>query len=82
MGSINSIFSIWPDLGEMASALGQKPDTVYRWKRSGRIPETAWMQVISAAAHRERLLTIKDLYEANRPARQRGKPAHKNGTTA
>lgn len=78
MQALQDIFAIWPDLDQMASAIGQKKDTVYRWMKSGRIPETHWTRIIEAAALRETLVTIADLYRVNRVAKQRGYPAHKN----
>lgn len=77
MQALNDIFAIWPSLSCMAEEIGQKPDTVYRWQRSGRIPEGHWPIVIEKAARREHLLTMTDLHAANRPAKQRGRPAHK-----
>lgn len=79
MQAIDDIFELWPDLTAFAAAVGQKRDTVYRWQRSGRIPDTAWDDVIAAAKKLGKKLTVEQLHSANRPSRQRGAPAHKNG---
>lgn len=77
MQALQDIFGIWPDLSSMATAIGQKPDTVYRWSKKGRIPEDSWQSVIDAAVVRGRQLTASDLLAANKPPKLRGRPAHK-----
>jgi len=78
MQALREIFAIWPDMATMAAEIDQKVDTIYHWRRAGRIPEGHWPVVIEKAARRERLITMADLHAANRPAKQRGHPAHKN----
>lgn len=77
MQALHDIFAIWTDLRSMATALNEKKDTVYRWHRRGRIPDTAWQRVIKAAEVRGRQLTVADLHAANRPAKPRGRANHK-----
>lgn len=76
--AIGDIFQIWPDTAAFATAIGQKIDTVYKWKRSGRIPDTAWDAIIVAAGEQGTVLTIAEIHAANRPALQRGRPAHRS----
>jgi len=77
MQALDDIFSIWTSISSLATALNEKEDTVYRWKKRRRIPEDAWQPVIDAAALRGKTLTIADMHAANRPPKRRGKPAHK-----
>jgi hypothetical protein len=77
MQAIQDIFGIWPTLVDMATAIGAKPDTVYRWQKKGRIPEDSWQAVIDAAVVRGQPLTAGDLLAVNTPPKLRGRPAHK-----
>jgi hypothetical protein len=87
MQALHDIFSIWdpnPAAPEptkaaraLAAALNEKQDTVYRWLRRKRIPDTAWQSIIDAAIVRGKVLTIADLHAANRPAKPRGRATHK-----
>jgi hypothetical protein len=77
MQQLQDIFAIWPSISAMADDLDEKPDTVFRWKKRGRIPETAWAKVIEKAAKREQLVTASQLLRFNAPMGQRGQPAHK-----
>lgn len=64
----------------MAEGVGEKRDTVYRWLRAGRIPESSWSSVIDAAAARGIEVDTDTLLRLNRPAKRRGrKPAGCNG---
>lgn len=77
MQTRGDIFGIWATDAAMAHDLKQLPDTVYRWRKRGRIPEEQWDAVIEAAARCGRHLTATDILAANTPAKQRGRPAHK-----
>lgn len=70
MQAISDIFAIWPSTKEMADDLGQKYDTVLRWKLRKRIPSTAWPTIIEKAAARETLVTAAQLLAANAPRRR------------
>lgn len=61
MDEIQDIFNIWPSIEEMASDLGELPDTVYRWRKKGRIPAHVWPELIEKAATREHLVTAAQL---------------------
>ncbi len=58
---------------EMAAAVGEKRDTVYRWLKAGRIPETSWEPVIDAAARRGVEIDAATLIRLNRPSKRRGR---------
>lgn len=73
MQVIQDIFGIWPSLRQMAGDIGEIEDTVYRWKRSGRIPERVWPLVIEKAAKRETLVTAAQLMSLNRQPKRRGR---------
>jgi hypothetical protein len=66
------IFNIWPSLDEMATSLGEKRDTVYRWQLRRRIPDDAWQAVIDAAAAKGRALSAAELLAFNKPTKRRG----------
>lgn len=74
MQVIQDIFGIWPSLGQMANDIGELQDTVYRWKKRGRIPEEAWPRVIEKAARYEKLITPSLLMNLNGPVGRRGRP--------
>lgn len=74
MQAIDDVFAIWPSLSEMADDLGQRFDTVYRWKRAGRIPQEHWERVIERAATREKLVTASMLLSLSEPFKRRGRP--------
>jgi hypothetical protein len=87
MHSVADIFQIFgADSGAvttLAGAIKEKVDTVYRWSRRGRIPETAWESIIRAAESRGAKLTASDILSANKPARRRGrKPRGRSGKVA
>ena len=74
MQGIQDIFGIWPSITVMALELDQLPDTVYRWKARGRIPENVWPAVIEKAAKRETLVTASQLMQFNGEIKTRGRP--------
>lgn len=74
MQAIHDIFEIWPSLGQMATEIGELEDTVYRWRKRGRIPEEAWPRVIEKAAKHEKLVTAQQLMSLNGPVGRRGRP--------
>lgn len=81
MQALSDIFDVFGSprdaVRHLAEAIGEKVDTVYRWRRSGRIPERSWTAVIAAVGAKGRELTATDLLAANRTPKQRGRPAHK-----
>ncbi len=62
---------------ELAQAVGEKRDTVYRWLRSGRIPETSWPAVITATGRQGVQISADTLLAINKPAGKRGRPSKK-----
>ena len=73
MQEIGDIFEIWESITEMADDINQLPDTVYRWKVRGRIPEDMWPRVIGAAAMRKKTVTAQMLLRLNAPIKRRGR---------
>lgn len=73
MQALQDIFSIWDGHKGLATALNEKQDTVYRWKRRKRIPDSAWARIIEAAAAKGQVVTVADLHAANRPRAARGR---------
>lgn len=74
MQELHDIFAIWTSIKAMADDLGELEDTVYRWKKRGRIPEDAWPTVIEKAARREVLVTAQMLMKFNAVPKKRGRP--------
>jgi hypothetical protein len=74
MDTVHDIFEVWDSVSEMASALDQKADTVFRWRKKGRIPVDMWPRLIETAARREVLITATQLMNLHRGAPQRGRP--------
>lgn len=80
MQAVEDIFRIWESTTQMAEAIGEKPDTVFRWRRRGRIPEHALGAVCAAAKERGRRLTVAKILALNTPMKPRGAaaPSHPN----
>lgn len=74
MQELCDIFAIWPSIKQMAEDLGQLEDTVYRWKKRGRIPEDMWPALIEKAAGHEQLVTAQQLMKFNTAPKKRGRP--------
>lgn len=77
MRDIGDIFAIWPSLNDMAVAIDAKPDTVFRWKLRGRIPQEHWGAVITAALLKGEVVSAEELLRSSAPMKQRGRPSHK-----
>jgi hypothetical protein len=75
MQSLQDIFNIWPSIDVMAEEIKEKRDTVYRWRLRGRIPTTAWGQVIMAAAERGVAISTSQIFSLNQPMKKRGRAA-------
>lgn len=73
MQTVSDIFKIWPSLSVMADELGQPYATVQKWHARGRIPVTAWPDVIEKAAIRETLITMPQLAEMTFPRRKKAR---------
>jgi hypothetical protein len=80
MRRLNDVFAIWPSKVEMADELGEKPSTVSKWLRRGRIPDTAWPILIRKATGRGAAITADDLMRLNAKSKPRGggSPLHPN----
>jgi hypothetical protein len=61
----------------LADEIGEKRDTVYRWLRAKRIPETSWQSVIEAAKRHDIAIDASLLFQLNKPAKKRGRPVKK-----
>ena len=77
MQAFDDIFEIWPSLSAMAADLDQLEDTVYRWRRRGRVPEDIWSRLIEKAALRGKLVAPSDLMRLNGTIKRRGRPRGK-----
>jgi hypothetical protein len=74
MQEFEDIFAIWDSIRDMADDINQLPDTVFRWKLRGRIPEDAWPKIIERAAAREKLITASQIMKLNAVIKRRGRP--------
>lgn len=61
MDSVNEVFSIWKTVPQMAEAVGVTHWTAQKWKTRGRIPQTAWPALISAARAKGKDLSAEAL---------------------
>jgi hypothetical protein len=81
MQAIGDLFQVFGPprraVTELAEAVGEKRDTVYRWLRSGRIPETSWPAVITATQRHGVRISADTLLKINKPAGKRGRPPKK-----
>lgn len=72
------IIALWPTAADLARAIGEKPDTVRRWRLRSSIPAWHW-QAIDEAARTSgiRNVTVKRLYETapKRAEAEKGKAA-------
>lgn len=75
MQALQDIFDIFGPqkkaVRNMAIALNEKTDTVYRWRKKGQIPPHAWPALIEAAKERGKKITASDLLKANTPTRKK-----------
>jgi hypothetical protein len=78
MPTLQALLDIWPHHSVLAADLDQKPDTVRKWVKHQRIPESAWTDFIAAAARRGRTVTADEILNANAPMKMRGWPAGKS----
>jgi hypothetical protein len=66
---MDRIFSLWPNLAELAKDIGAPYPTVAAWKQRGSIPGTYDIDLIEAARGRGKTLTLDDLAQARRGRR-------------
>jgi hypothetical protein len=69
--ALDDIFELFSGPTGLASEIGEKADTVLRWKLRQRIPDHAWTPVINAVKRRGRDLTVDQLLALNTPKRNR-----------
>lgn len=67
-----NVIELWPSVTALAKDLGEKPETVKKWKFRNSIPSYHWSRLISAAQGRGYSLTFEQL----------SKIAKKNGRKA
>jgi len=59
---------------ELAEDIGEKHDTVLRWRLRRRIPSEKWALLIERAAARDRVITADLLMTLSAPPKRRGRP--------
>jgi hypothetical protein len=59
--NVGDIFSCWQSLPEMASDIGESHWAVRKWKQRGRIPDTAWTNVIEGLRRKGKNLSAEGL---------------------
>lgn len=64
-----SIMALFGSLQDFASALGEKYDTVVKWRARNSIPSWRWGRLVELAAERRINLAIEDLARSQ-PARR------------
>lgn len=50
--SFSEIVNLWPAAKVLAEDIGEKPETVRKWRSRNRIPSVKWQAVINAAKKR------------------------------
>jgi hypothetical protein len=69
--ALGDIFELFDGPTGLASEIGEKADTVLRWKIRSRIPDHAWGSVIRAVERRGKQLSLSQLLAMNKPKRSR-----------
>lgn len=59
--TVGDIFSCWETLPEMATDVGESHWAVRKWKQRGRIPDSAWTNVIEAMRRKGKNLSAEGL---------------------
>ena len=62
--SHRTIIDLWPSLDDLSADLGEKRDTVRKWKERGRIPSKRWVTVVEKAKARRLKVSLNDLASA------------------
>jgi hypothetical protein len=59
-----AIIDLWPSIDALSAEVGEKRDTVRKWKERGRIPLRAWPKLTEAAKQRKlRNVTLETLMQ-------------------
>lgn len=58
---VAKIIDKWPSQAELANDLGEKPNTVSKWRQRGRIPPEQWLPMVAAAKRRGISLDVNTL---------------------
>jgi len=58
------MMSCWPSLRVLADEMGEKPNTVSKWKNRGRIPPEKMLKFLAVAKRRGVNVTADDLLRA------------------
>lgn len=62
------ILSLWPSQKTLADELGEKLDTVKKWRTRGRIPDVYWTELLASAKKNRLKVTLEDLATARSKA--------------
>lgn len=68
--SVAEVIDKWPTQTELADDLGEKPNTVSKWRQRGRIPPEQWLPMVSAARKRRISLDVTTLAKIARESIQ------------
>lgn len=68
--TLKSVFDWWDDDDALASDVGQKRETVKKWRQRGRIPNEHWPALILAAKAKGKNLSADALLSMHERARR------------
>ena len=61
METVPEIIDKWPSVAELADDLGEKPNTVSKWRQRQRIPSDRWLPLVACARKRRIPLDLTTL---------------------
>jgi transposase-like protein len=61
MQTVPDIIDRWPSVAELADDLGEKPNTVSKWRQRKRIPPDQWLPLVTCARKRRIPLDLTTL---------------------
>lgn len=71
MKNFKEVIGLWPSPAELAGDVGEKADTVRKWKERGSIPSDCWVDLVAAAEKRNFPLNVQLLASLAKKARRK-----------
>lgn len=59
--TVAQVIDKWPSQADLANDLGEKPNTVSKWRQRGRIPPEQWLPMVESARRRRIKLDVTTL---------------------
>lgn len=61
-----AVIDLWPSVADLAGDIGEKTDTVRKWRTRNAIPSDKWARVVEASKKRRYKITASLLVEIAR----------------